>query len=233
MNLRAAATQTLARPTFREIAPFQSFDFATDGPLIGNPTLNRTLITNLDLRYEWFNAPGSIFAVSGYYKKLNDPIERAIINIENNVSQFVNVDEATIYGAEIELRQRLANLGVAFDQPVVRNLQVGGNLTLTRSLHDHDPDRRARRAPFRQPERLRDAVAPGSESVPRQRQRRLRDAWDLGRALLQRLRPAPLARRRAGRVRECIAAARFHCESGRARPVRGQARRQEHPRQPH
>ncbi|WP_420456169.1 TonB-dependent receptor domain-containing protein [Rubrivirga sp.] len=133
MNLRAAATRTLARPTFREIAPFQSFDFATDGPLVGNPALDRTLITNLDLRYEWFNAPGSIVAVSGYYKYLDRPIERVIVDIENNVNRFENVDEATLFGAEVEVRQQLGALGGAFASRFVRDFSVGGNVTVTRS----------------------------------------------------------------------------------------------------
>ena len=133
MNVRAAATRTLARPTFREIAPFQSFDFATDGPLLGNPDLDRTLITNLDLRYEWFNAPGSIFAVSGYYKRLDQPIERVIVDLENNINQFLNVDRATILGAELELRQRLATIGGPFGGPFLRSLNVGGNVTATQS----------------------------------------------------------------------------------------------------
>ena len=133
MNLRAAATRTLARPTFREIAPFESFDFATDGPLIGNPNLERTLITNLDLRYEWFNSPGSIVALSGYFKHLSQPIERVILNIENNVTQFDNVDEARIYGAEVEVRQRLGALGGPLATRFVRDLSLGGNVTVTRS----------------------------------------------------------------------------------------------------
>ena len=130
MNIRAAATRTLARPTFREIAPFAAFDFATDGPLAGNPDLDRTLITNLDLRWEWFNRPGSVFAVSGYYKFLDRPIERVIIDNENGLQEFQNVDEATILGAEIEARQAL---GTFLDAPVLRDLSVGGNLTLTQS----------------------------------------------------------------------------------------------------
>ena len=133
MNLRAAATRTLARPTFREIAPFASFDFATDGPLVGNPDLNRTLISNLDLRWEWFNTPGSLVAVSGYYKYLDQPIERVIIDIENNINRYQNVEEATILGAEFEVRQRLDALGGVFRSPFVRDLSVGGNLTLTNS----------------------------------------------------------------------------------------------------
>ena len=130
MNLRAAATRTLARPTFREIAPFCSFNFATDGPLCGNPALDRTLITNLDLRWEWFNRPGSLVALSGYYKHLDRPIELAIIDNENGLQEYQNVDRATIVGAEVEVRQ---GLDAVTALPVVRDLSLGGNLTLTRS----------------------------------------------------------------------------------------------------
>jgi len=131
MNLRLAATRTLARPTFREISPFASFDFATDAPLVGNPELERTLISNLDARWEWFNAPGAILAVSGYYKHLSRPIERVIIDFENGTTRFSNVEEATIYGAEIEARQRLGALGV--NVPVLRELTLGGNMTMASS----------------------------------------------------------------------------------------------------
>ena len=131
MNLRGAATRTLARPTFREIAPFCSFDFGTDGELCGNPALDRTLITNLDLRWEWFNTPGSLLAASVYHKDLQSPIERVIIDNDNGLQEFQNVDNATILGAEFEARQRLDAFGLA--GPVLGNLSLGGNVTLTRS----------------------------------------------------------------------------------------------------
>ncbi len=133
VNLRAAATRTLARPTFREIAPFQSFEFSTSGQVQGNINLDRTLITNLDLRYEWFNTPGSIIAVSGYYKYLDRPIERVILDLENNFQGYENVDNATLFGAEMELRQRLSALGGPFESGFASGLSLGGNVTFTRS----------------------------------------------------------------------------------------------------
>src|SRR5690606_20904620 len=51
-NLRFGYGRTLARPTFRELARFASFDFQGDFILIGNPSLTRTVIDNIDLRYE-------------------------------------------------------------------------------------------------------------------------------------------------------------------------------------
>jgi TonB-dependent receptor len=130
MNLRAAYGKTVARPTFRELAPFASFDFIGDFIFVGNPNLKRTLIDNYDLRWEWFARPGEIFAVSGFYKRFQNPIERAIVS-NNNQGQFQNVDAATVYGAEFEVRKQLDQIA-AF----LQHFQAGGNLALVQSRVD-------------------------------------------------------------------------------------------------
>ena len=106
MNLRAAVTRTLARPTFREKAPFSAFDFAGGRVTAGNPDLQRSLITNYDLRWEWFLRPGELVSVSGFFKHIQDPIERVIVS-NNNQETFQNVGKAEILGAEFEARKRL------------------------------------------------------------------------------------------------------------------------------
>ena len=73
-NMRLAATQTLARPNLREIAPFASTVTPGRPIFLGNPELGRSLIQNFDLRYETFIKPGELFAVSLYYKHFDDPI---------------------------------------------------------------------------------------------------------------------------------------------------------------
>ncbi len=130
MNVRAAYGRTLARPTFRELAPFASFDFVGDFIFVGNPDLKRTLVDNYDLRWEWFARPGEIYAISGFYKRFANPIERAIVS-NNNQGQFQNVAQAIVYGAEFELRQRLDVI-----TPMLRNFQLGGNFTLVQSTVD-------------------------------------------------------------------------------------------------
>ncbi len=131
MNVRAAVTRTLARPTFREIAPFESFEFINGNFFIGNPNLERTLITNVDFRWEWFTRPGEIFAVSLFYKKLFDPIERTIIGGTNGQIQFQNVDEAVVFGTEVEVRTRLD-----FITPVLSDFSFGSNLSFVNSTID-------------------------------------------------------------------------------------------------
>lgn len=129
MNIRVSATQTLARPTFREIAPFSNKEFVNGFTLVGNPELKRTLIQNYDLRWEWFTRPGEIFAISGFYKVLNDPIERSFIGQENNrIVSYANVDKATILGAEFEARFRLD-----YFLDWLENFSFGGNLSIIKS----------------------------------------------------------------------------------------------------
>ncbi|MBN2289412.1 MAG: TonB-dependent receptor, partial [Candidatus Glassbacteria bacterium] len=127
MNLRAAYGRTLARPTFREMAPYASFDFVNDYTFIGNENLKRTLIDNFDLRWEWFARGGEVFAVSAFYKKFTNPIERVIKNVNAEV-QYQNVDRADVVGAEFEARQRLDRI-----HPALEPFRVGVNLALVHS----------------------------------------------------------------------------------------------------
>lgn len=57
-NFRASYYRTLARPEFRELAPFDYYDYELLGNVAGNPSLKRTLIDNADLRYEIYPSAG-------------------------------------------------------------------------------------------------------------------------------------------------------------------------------
>lgn len=138
MNLRLAATRTLARPTYRELAPFQSFNFVGGDIQEGNPLLNRTLITNYDIRWEMFARAGEILAVSAFYKVFQDPIERVLRNVgEGRFVSFQNVDHARVFGAEFEARKRLNNWT---DLPILKDISIGGNFSLVRSQVDIPED---------------------------------------------------------------------------------------------
>jgi hypothetical protein len=126
MNLRGAFGITLARPTLREMAPFATWDFLNDYIFVGNPNLERTLIYNYDLRWEWFNKPGQVLAVSAFFKQFVNPIEKYISDNNDNAT-WNNVSHAKVYGLEFELRQSLAMVRQ------LRYFSVSGNLTLARS----------------------------------------------------------------------------------------------------
>ena len=134
MNLRFAFTNTIARPTFRELAPYLSFEFVGDFLYVGNPNLKRTLVKNYDLRWEWFMNPGELMAVSGFYKDFNNPIESYIdptFSDDNTLRSVKNVDRAIVYGVELELRK---NLG--FISSYIENFKIGSNLSLVNSVVD-------------------------------------------------------------------------------------------------
>ena len=132
MNLRLAYGKTLARPTFREIAPYASFNFVGDYIFIGNPELERTLIDNYDLRWEWFARPGELYAISAFAKLFSNPIERAINPIAANPEiQYRNVENARVVGLEFEARKRLDQIAASLS-----NFQVGANLALVHSQVD-------------------------------------------------------------------------------------------------
>jgi outer membrane receptor protein involved in Fe transport len=132
MNLRGSYSRTLARPEFRELAPYSNFDFVGDYVYVGYQDLKRTLIHNCDLRWEWFERPGELYSISGFYKRFIGAIERVKVTGELGVSSR-NVPEADVYGLELELRKRLDRMG-----SLLQHFQVGANLTLAHSKVDID-----------------------------------------------------------------------------------------------
>jgi len=110
-NIRMAAAQTLTRPSLREFAPFAFYDFQSQSTTQGYPGLNRALIQNYDLRFEWFPGPGEVISVSGFYKNFLNAIEETIIPGSQIVYTFRNATgPATNYGIELEMRKNLAFL---------------------------------------------------------------------------------------------------------------------------
>jgi TonB-dependent receptor len=108
-NLRFSASQTVVRPEFRELSTFQYYDFEVNAAVQGLPTLQRTKISNLDLRYELYPKAGEVFTAGIFYKHFDKPIEM-IYNFGqggSSVFNFANPESADAYGAEIEFRKRL------------------------------------------------------------------------------------------------------------------------------
>jgi outer membrane receptor protein involved in Fe transport len=125
MVLRAGYGMTVARPQVRELAPYQYYDFVRDRNVQGNPDLVRTLIQNVDLRWEWFFGEGEILAVSAFYKYFESPIELQVFNPSTYDSQYVNAREAQNVGAELEGRLSLRRLSDALE-----HFTLAGNLAL-------------------------------------------------------------------------------------------------------
>ena len=140
VNLRLAYGRTLARPSFREVAPRSVFSLFDRITLNGNPALRQTSVHNLDARAEWFTRPGEILAVSAFYKRFQDPIELTFLGA-NNQFRPENLGDADLLGVELEARRRLD-----FLPGTLSGLMVGGNLSLVRADVALTPTEQASRA---------------------------------------------------------------------------------------
>ena len=129
VNIRSAFSTTLARPEFREMAPFSYFDFVANELVQGNPDLKRTLINNYDLRFELFPGANELLAISFFYKEFKNPIEQTLQAAANEpIRSYTNADKATNYGVEIELRKSLAFISSLLD-----NFSFIGNASAIKS----------------------------------------------------------------------------------------------------
>lgn len=142
MQMRFNASQTIARPQFRELM-FQSyFDPETNRRYRGNPLLVDSEFFNAEARYEWYFASEERVSAAAFYKKIDRPIE-AFTGFDDNtpVTSFANAPEADLYGAELEV-QKYFPLDAISDSAFFgsRRAVIIGNYTYTDSKFTVDPD---------------------------------------------------------------------------------------------
>lgn len=121
INVRVTGSRTVARPEFRELAPFAFLNVLGGVAIRGNPEVVSTKIWNVDLRWEWFPSATEVIAISAFYKSFDDPIERVR---RLNFISYTNADSANNIGAELEARKSLE-----FIHEKIRDLSVGVNFT--------------------------------------------------------------------------------------------------------
>lgn len=108
VNIRLSATQTLSRPEYRELSPILFREVIGGDNVKGNPDLQRALIRNFDLRWEWYPRGGEVVSVALFAKQFTDPIERVYTGTSGTrIITYVNARGADNYGVELELRKGL------------------------------------------------------------------------------------------------------------------------------
>lgn len=128
MNLRGAYSYTLARPRFRELAPFLFTDYTRGINISGNPALATTRIHNTDLRWEWFAGETELLAASLFHKQFRRPIEAVVVSAAGGDISFANAAGATAIGLELEARLSLGRL-----HPALAPVRLWTNATLSRT----------------------------------------------------------------------------------------------------
>ena len=108
MQARFNASQTIARPQFRELM-FQSYyDPESNRAYRGNPLLIDSEFKNAELRWEWYFARDQRLSAAGFWKEIDKPIEAFTgFNDNNPVTSFANAPAATLYGLELESQKYL------------------------------------------------------------------------------------------------------------------------------
>ncbi len=134
-NLRASATQTIARPSFKEKSISQIYDPITKRTFVGNIDLKQTEIWNYDLRYEWFFGPRELFSIAGFYKSFDGHIEMVAFETAPDNLKPRNSGMASVLGAELEIRKQLGFIA-GNSSKFFNRLFIGGNITLVQSKVD-------------------------------------------------------------------------------------------------
>ena len=133
-NIRVSGSRTVSRPELRELAPFTFINQEENIQITGNPDLERSQNTNVDLRYELYPSNGEAFTVSVFYKNFKNPIEQIVSSSstpDNIKFGYFNAKSAYSLGAELDFRKNLSfmdNNSVFF-----KNLTAYANLTLIKS----------------------------------------------------------------------------------------------------
>lgn len=140
MKLRASISQTVSRPEFRELAPFNFYNFILDNITSGNPNLLRTKITNCDIRYEFYPGSGQIISLSGFYKNFNNPIETINRTGTSGAPElyFSNIERSQSFGGELEFRTKLGFLSKVDNHKLWDQLTVYTNVSLIKSIVNMD-----------------------------------------------------------------------------------------------
>ena len=108
-NLRLSGSQTVIRPELRELSFLNLYDFELNASVQGEPNLQRTRISNADLRYEFYPRAGEVITGGVFYKNFRKPIEQIYNEGAGGSSTFTfkNPEKAIAYGVEVEFRKKL------------------------------------------------------------------------------------------------------------------------------
>jgi outer membrane receptor protein involved in Fe transport len=103
LQLRLSASQTVARPQFRELVEQTYFDPESNRRFRGNPFLQDSELINAEARLEYYLGGPSKVSLAGFYKKIDNPIENFLITAPGIIeTSYANAPSAELYGAELD-----------------------------------------------------------------------------------------------------------------------------------
>lgn len=131
---RFSVNQTLARPNYFDLVPFQEILTDDEEINLGNANLQAAVATNLDLNYEYYFKSIGLISGGVFYKSINDFIYSSVRDSmvggeEFDITQPKNGGNAQVLGAEIAYQRNFDFLPGAF----WKNMNLYMNYTYTQS----------------------------------------------------------------------------------------------------
>jgi outer membrane receptor protein involved in Fe transport len=124
ITIRVSKSNTIARPTFKELTPSLQAEYLGADVFVGNRDLKISQVENLDFRLDYQPAQGSLFSISWFEKLIENPIEY-IQKVEGfTYTSATNYPKGELNGWEVEARQ---NLGLWWEE--LQGITVGANAT--------------------------------------------------------------------------------------------------------
>ena len=120
INVRLNYSQTLARPTIRELSQYRIYDSEFRTPFVGNQNLKMAEAKNYDFRLESYFKNGDNLSISVFYKSIKNNIEMAFGGSDGIT--WINVDTTFLSGIEFEGKK---NIG--------KHFEFKSNITLIKS----------------------------------------------------------------------------------------------------
>lgn len=140
LQLRIAASQTIARPQFRELVEQTYFDPESNRRYRGNPFLQDSELINGEVRAEYYLGGPNRISLAGFYKDIENPIENFLIVAPGSLeTSYANAPSAELYGAELDIAYGidLYNWGGFFE---TKQFLILANYTYTQSSISVGPD---------------------------------------------------------------------------------------------
>ncbi len=131
---RLAGSKSYTFPQFKEVAPFlyEDVNFAS----FGNPDLKPSDNYNVDIKYEYYLSSNEIISLTGFYKRIINPINRIQVNSAANQLSYINSgNKADVAGAELEIRKNIFDRE-SVDGETQNNLSAGLNASYLYSKQD-------------------------------------------------------------------------------------------------
>lgn len=121
-DLKLAYTESISRPDYFNLVPYEDVNTAEETVNRGNPDLKHTTAKNYDAHLSIYNRYG-LFTFGGYYKSLNNIDYLFTYRETDQASQFtnytvtepINSPEGKVYGLEVDLETNFSFFPSPFD----------------------------------------------------------------------------------------------------------------------